>query len=474
MGTTKSRKSRRNNSRPIAFSFLSNIALGSETNKPIDDNEGIAQIQSLTNYLDFSPCRSQAWQQRPTETDAGLYGNYVERFAGLPQQTGRELSELGAVSLHSSDSSLSVEDEHTQTPISGEACARVTSTTAQPVMTPSANPTTSHLPNTQIDQRKVGGKHDLRLKRQSSVYSHDGDVHHHKLTREDSERPIASEKIKRKSNNAEKGDHSGSGIMSVFRYYTDKIRQSAGRKTIDQNVNRGYVQQQLDNSKRRTALSYAHFLSPLGSLEDDTTVEQSLDKHAYDPYFLDNDSYAKLCAVSSSLGTSSGQNVRPSDIKRELNEQFRLAHPELAPEITLSKIRSIKSHLLDIGKAADLEVSSVAHAFVYFEKLVVKNVVTKKNRKLIAACCIFLATKVNEAKRAWFPRLLEAIDDELDEDAEEVHGHEFAVFADLEFDLYIPRREFMPHFERIFSELEYKSIQEYLGHSTFYEVSRHV
>jgi hypothetical protein len=40
MGTTKSRKSRRNNSRPTAFSFLSNIALGNESEKPPD-------IQSL-------------------------------------------------------------------------------------------------------------------------------------------------------------------------------------------------------------------------------------------------------------------------------------------------------------------------------------------------------------------------------------------------------------------------------------------
>lgn len=47
-------------------------------------------------------------------------------------------------------------------------------------------------------------------------------------------------------------------------------------------------------------------------------------------------------------------------------------HPEIPPEITLSKIRSIKAHLTEIGKAVDLEISSVAHAFVYFEKLVIK------------------------------------------------------------------------------------------------------
>lgn len=43
MGTTKSRKSRRNNSRPTAFTFLSNIALGSE--KPPED------IPRLSSYL---------------------------------------------------------------------------------------------------------------------------------------------------------------------------------------------------------------------------------------------------------------------------------------------------------------------------------------------------------------------------------------------------------------------------------------
>jgi hypothetical protein len=98
--------------------------------------------------------------------------------------------------------------------------------------------------------------------------------------------------------------------------------------------------------------------------------------------------------------------------------------------------------------------------------------VTKKNRKLIAACCLFLAAKVNEAKGTWFGPLLDAVDDELDVDAEEIHEHEFAVFADLEFNLYVPRREFMPHFERIFNHLEYKSIQEYLGYSSFFEVNQ--
>jgi hypothetical protein len=47
MGTTKSRKSRRNNSRPTAFSFLSNISLGTESEKPPDPSS----IRKLDNTI---------------------------------------------------------------------------------------------------------------------------------------------------------------------------------------------------------------------------------------------------------------------------------------------------------------------------------------------------------------------------------------------------------------------------------------
>lgn len=70
--------------------------------------------------------------------------------------------------------------------------------------------------------------------------------------------------------------------------------------------------------------------------------------------------------------------------KKELNELFRKNHPEINAEITLSKIIAIKSHLLNIGKSLDLEISSISHAFVYFEKLIQKQIVNKQNRKILA------------------------------------------------------------------------------------------
>ncbi|KAG1147623.1 hypothetical protein G6F37_003915 [Rhizopus arrhizus] len=404
MGTTKSRKSRRNNSRPTAFSFLSNITLGNENEKPPDE----PSIRKLSLYS-------------PT-SNVHLFNNNNNNSS--------------AASLHSTDSSFSGADE---SPLPANVQERTNSTTSQPVMT-----------TKQDDDRSSNSS---------------GETQHHKLTREDSERPIASEKIKKKSNK----DHPTGNMtfMSVVRYYTEKLRQSTSKKKPEGSTNRGYVQQQLesnDSHKYRKAQSYAHFLAPAGSLLDEAN---EMDKDGYDPFFLDDDSYGQYGLAPGSLGTMVN-GMRPSDMKREMNEQFRLNHPELRAEMTLSKIRAIKLHLLEIGKQLDLEISSVAHAFVYFEKLVIKNVVTKKNRKLIAACCLFLASKVNEAKGTWFQPLLEAMDDELDVDIKEIHEHEFAVFADLEFNLYVAKKEFMPHFERIFNHLEHKSIQEYLGHSTFY------
>ncbi|KAL7323448.1 hypothetical protein PS15p_211350 [Mucor circinelloides] len=347
MGTTKSRKSRRNNSRPTAFTFLSNIALGSENEKPPDDS-----IRINSSYL--------------STTDPDVL-HYAEEATANEQ--------VGASSLHSSDSSFSADEDNVQTAIPSDSHGRPYSATTPPVITTNGNQNDTNPPKR--------GKY-LSQKRHPSESSNE-DVQHHKLTREDSERPIASEKIKKKSNHNDKDHgHGGMSILSVFRYYTDKIRHSASKKKSDSfsATNRGYVQQQLechDGHRHRKAQSYAHFLNTTGSLLDDETVQENVDVNSYDPFFLDDDSYGKYGLDPSSLGTLANNNntMKPSELKRDMNEQFRLNHPEIPPEITLSKIRAIKLHLLEIGKQVDLEVSSVAHAYVFFEKLVIK---VKKER----------------------------------------------------------------------------------------------
>ncbi|KAG1165018.1 hypothetical protein G6F36_013553 [Rhizopus arrhizus] len=151
--------------------------------------------------------------------------------------------------------------------------------------------------------------------------------------------------------------------------------------------------------------------------------------------------------------------------KQEINETFQLLHPEIVSEMTFSKIKSVKLHLLNIAKVLDLELSSLSHAFVYFEKLLQKNIITKQNRKLIAA------VKINEPKGVCFKDLLETIHEEFDIGSKELKENEFAVFADLEFNLYVPVAEFMPHFDKLLVTIGHQSIEDYIGNETFYEIN---
>lgn len=74
----------------------------------------------------------------------------------------------------------------------------------------------------------------------------------------------------------------------------------------------------------------------------------------------------------SSVKSSVLQYVRPSDLKKDLNSKFRERFPDLDPSLSLSKIRHLKQQLLDIAVGLQLEIATVACAYVYFEKLVMK------------------------------------------------------------------------------------------------------
>lgn len=68
----------------------------------------------------------------------------------------------------------------------------------------------------------------------------------------------------------------------------------------------------------------------------------------------------------------------------------------MPPSLTLSKIRGVKEQALVAAVNANMEVSTVALACVYFERLCLDTRVDKSNRRLSFAACLLLAAKINE------------------------------------------------------------------------------
>ena len=72
----------------------------------------------------------------------------------------------------------------------------------------------------------------------------------------------------------------------------------------------------------------------------------------------------------------------------------------MPPSLTLSKIRSLKQQALAAAVRAKLEISTVALAIIYFERLCLDCRVDKSNRRLSFAACLLLAIKINEVKKS--------------------------------------------------------------------------
>ncbi|CAG8492932.1 2916_t:CDS:10 [Ambispora gerdemannii] len=246
------------------------------------------------------------------------------------------------------------------------------------------------------------------------------------------------------------------GILSILGFKDDKIKQRMRRDTIKQNNINNNV-----SAKKSEDESYAELLKTSDSLRPGTETS------AYNPYFLDVPELKMGKKPGRTLPTFmhsflQQKRSREADLKRELNAKFRQLHPDLDPSLTLTQIRAIKEKLLIAARYEDLdlELSTVAKAYVYFEKLVLKKLVAKYNRRLTAAICLLLASKVNEPKETSHASILESLHKHLEVSEKEIKEHEFSVFASLQFELYVPQNEFMPHFHRIFETLSDTLLQQ--------------
>lgn len=158
--------------------------------------------------------------------------------------------------------------------------------------------------------------------------------------------------------------------------------------------------------------------------------------------------------------------VNHKNLKQSLNEQFRERHPQLPPSLTLSKIRNIKKSALLGCMALGIEVATTACGVIFFERLCLKGLITKANRRLTMAVSLLLSYKFNECLTPKFHSRLEALLDFIDKDwkisKKEVFDGEFGAFVHLGFSLHVPHQHIFLVCNRLL-KLVYKSTRGYLG-----------
>ncbi|XP_016380485.1 CDK5 and ABL1 enzyme substrate 1-like [Sinocyclocheilus rhinocerous] len=173
----------------------------------------------------------------------------------------------------------------------------------------------------------------------------------------------------------------------------------------------------------------------------------------YDPNLLDDPQWPcgkhKRVLVFPSYTTTVIEYVKPSDLKKDMNETFSEKFPHV--QLTLSKIRSLKREIRKLAQEdCGYEEPTIAMAYVYFEKLALYGKLDKQNRKLCAGACILLAAKIsNDLKRPEVKHLIDRLEERLRLNRRELLSLEFPALVALEFKLHLPQREILPHYRRL-------------------------
>ncbi|CAB1330336.1 unnamed protein product, partial [Coregonus sp. 'balchen'] len=179
------------------------------------------------------------------------------------------------------------------------------------------------------------------------------------------------------------------------------------------------------------------------------------DTSDYDPNLLSDPQWPcgkhKRVLIFASYMTTVIEYVKPSDLKKDMNETFKEKFPHV--KLTLSKIRSLKREMRTVGDDCGLQAVTVAMAFVYFEKLVLQGRLNKHNRKLVSGACVLLAAKISsDLKKQDVTQLIDKLEERFRISRRELIPFEFTILVALEMALYLPESAIMPHYRRLGQE----------------------
>ncbi|XP_031700806.1 CDK5 and ABL1 enzyme substrate 2 [Anarrhichthys ocellatus] len=172
----------------------------------------------------------------------------------------------------------------------------------------------------------------------------------------------------------------------------------------------------------------------------------------YDPNLLSDPQWPcgkhKRVLIFASYMTTVIEYVKPSDLKKDMNETFKEKFPHV--KLTLSKIRSLKREMRVVGEDCGMQPVTIAMAFVYFEKLVLQGRLNKQNRKLVSAACILLAAKISsDLKKQEVKHLIDKLEERFRISRKELISFEFTILVALEMALYLPESKVMPHYRKL-------------------------
>ncbi|XP_072304805.1 CDK5 and ABL1 enzyme substrate 2 [Eucyclogobius newberryi] len=181
----------------------------------------------------------------------------------------------------------------------------------------------------------------------------------------------------------------------------------------------------------------------------DLGVEEFSD---YDPNLLSDPQWPcgkhKRVLIFASYMTTVIDYVKPSDLKKDMNETFKEKFPHI--KLTLSKIRSLKREMRAFGEDWGLQPVTIAMAFVYFEKLVLQGRLNKQNRKLVSTACLLLAAKISsDLKKQEVKHLIDKLEERFRISRRELISFEFTILVALEMALYLPESKVLPHYRRL-------------------------
>lgn len=172
----------------------------------------------------------------------------------------------------------------------------------------------------------------------------------------------------------------------------------------------------------------------------------------YDPTVFDELGIGKRTVIRHEGFVASTLHCETAErAKQVMNEDFEVKYPLI--HLTLSKMKSIKREMAELGKSNEIDVYTVATAYVFFEKIIGKGLISKVNRKCVAGAALLVALKMNDYKKTTIKSYIDEAEEKLREQKSDLLAYELPLCSVLQFRLQPTIEEIQPHVDKLQFEM---------------------